>query len=362
MTTDTPLRVASWPGKTTAHNPFLNIFLGGIEAAGAHVVSLPDIAALEREVAQAPDILLLHWAERVFAEAGSRWQALGNIRRLVRALGRTAPQTRVVWLVHNLEPHDMRRFQALVWPRYVRALARRADGFLTLAPGTVETVRAALPPLQGTPAAGLWHPAYEGALLSAAERHQARADLGVGPGDRLLGYCGQIRPYKGVLELLEAFLQTTDPTVRLVLAGRPQTNRPGAQAFLDRLQGKAAQDARVSLRLGDLDHTTFRATQGACDTIAAPFKQYLHSGSLVHALSAGCQILTPDTPFAASYQDLLGGDWVRLYSGALTPDMLAQPLPNSGSNSDLEPLSGTAVGIEACRFFRSLLPAKAQAA
>jgi len=162
MSTDSALRVASWPGKSKAHNPFLNIFLGGLEAAGCDVDSVASLDDLPRAIAAKPDILLIHWAERVY-QAQSRWQALSNIRTLLRALDRRPEGTRAVWLVHNLEPHDARRFQKLVWPHYIKALTRRIDGMMTLAPGTVPLVQQALPALAGKPAKGLWHPAYRAA-------------------------------------------------------------------------------------------------------------------------------------------------------------------------------------------------------
>lgn len=351
---DTLLRVASWPGKTKAHNPFLNIFLGGLEDAGCTVDSLASLADLERVAATGPDILLIHWAERVFAEAKSRWQVLGNIRRLFRAIDRRPAGTRVIWLAHNLEPHDARRFQKLVWPRYMAGLSRRIDGVITLAPGTVPVVQAALPALAGKPAAGLWHPAYPDAALAPEARAHARAALGLAEGDCLLGYCGQIRPYKGVSDLLTRFLETQDQSLRLLLAGRPQDNRPGAADFIGDLKAKAASDPRVILQLGDLSEAEFRSAQGVCDVIVAPFRRYLHSGSLVHALSAGRPVLTPRTPFAESYQDLLGTDWVRLYDGVLTAGHLTRTETDPARMPDLTPLSQANVGAAARAFFESV--------
>ncbi|MEM6593451.1 MAG: hypothetical protein AAF672_01590 [Pseudomonadota bacterium] len=347
------MRVASWPGKGDAHNPFLNIFLGGLEQAGCFVDSVEGIADLERAVQARPDIVMIHWAERVFAESLTRWQALGKMRQMLRTLARRSDSTRVVWLVHNLAPHDARRFQRLVWPHYVTALSKRVDGFMTLAPGTLGPVARALPHLAGKPSIALWHPAYPDAALDQATRHAARADLGIGEGDTLLGYCGQIRPYKGVSELLAQFIKTQDPSLKLLVAGRPQENRPGAAAFLTDLRAKAASDPRITLRLGDLSADAFRTAQGVCDRIVAPFRHYLHSGSLVHALSAKRPVLTPRTPFAESYREQLGASWISLYEGDLKPEyLLEHRVPET--DIDLSPLANTAVGTQARAFFEQL--------
>lgn len=347
------LRVASWPGKTKAHNPFLSIFLGGLEEAGCAVDNVASPADLDRAMRAEPDVLLIHWAERVYL-AQSRWEALKNIHLLLRAIDRRPKGTRVVWLVHNLEPHDARRFQRLVWRPYIRALTRRLDGFLTLAPGTVATVRHDLPALADTPALGLWHPAYPEARLDAEGRARARAALGLSEAEHVLGYCGQIRPYKGVADLLTQFLQTKDPSLRLLLAGHPQENRPGAAAFLSALKEKAARDPRVILQLGDLSEEAFKNAQGVCDAIVAPFRRYLHSGSLVHSLSAARPVLTPKTPFAESYQGLVGPDWLRLYEGGLTSKHLLQARTKPSQDINLEPFSAVNVGAAARAFFESL--------
>ena len=52
--------------------------------------------------------------------------------------------------------------------------------------------------------------------------------------------------------------------------------------------------------------------------MVAPFRRYLHSGSIVHALSAGRPVLTPATPFALSLAAELGRpDWLQTYAGPL---------------------------------------------
>src|SRR5690606_4502061 len=102
------------------------------------------------------------------------------------------------------------------------------------------------------------------------------------------------------------------------------------------------------------DDADFRAALGACDVVAAPLRTYLHSGSIVHALSAGRPVLTPATPFSESYRGLLGADWVRTYDTALTPDLLVRQAPPPASPPDLSALSAQAVGAMAAAFFGRL--------
>jgi glycosyltransferase involved in cell wall biosynthesis len=347
------LRIASWPGFGASHNAFVSVFLSSLEAEGAEITGIERTADFPaRWPAPAPDILLLHWAERVFGEARSRGEAIAGMARVLGALARRPAGTKAVWLVHNLAPHDARAFQRLVWKPYVRTLARRIDGFLTLSPGTVATVRDTLPALAGKPGLGLWHPSYPGAALAPEARARARAGFGWTGSERVLGYCGQIRPYKGVEDLVAAFRKTAAPDLRLLLAGRP-----GNAALAGWLEQAAREDGRIALRLADLDAAAFNAALCACDVVAAPLRRYLHSGSIVHALSAARPVLTPATPFAEALEGLVGADWMRTYDGPLTPELLAaqRPAPPTASGApDLSACAPEAVGRAAMAFFRGL--------
>lgn len=328
-----------------AHNPFLPAFLGALEAAGCQVISIDRAEDLAHVDA---DIVLLHWAERAFGEARSRMGVARKIRALL-AGARDAQRrgARVVWLVHNIAPHDARPLQRLIWPYLTRALARRADGFITLSPGTVDSVRRALPDLAAKPGVGLWHPAYTDAETPPDLRDAARAALGFGQA-RVLGYCGQIRPYKGVEELITTFRAAPAPDLRLWLAGRP-----GSAAFAAHLRHLASGDTRIRLDLRDLGADEFRTALGVCDVTVAPLRDYLHSGSIIHALSAGRAVLTPDTPFSRALKAELGGAWLQLYTGALTPELLDAATPAPG-RPDLAPFAADTVGRAASAFFSSL--------
>ncbi len=350
------LRVLSWPGYGAAHNPFVTQFLDGLAAAGCQVHSAETV----EDIATAPavDIVLLHWAERVFAEARGRGEILVKMRRLLRALDRhrgrhrdrQGADTKVVWLAHNLAPHNARRLARLLWPPYIRRLIRRVDGVMTLSPGTLDVVREAYPALAGRPGIGLWHPTYDGAALSAAERAAARGAQGWNDGHRVLGYCGQIRPYKGGEDLLRVFRQTPGADLRLLLAGI------AAPDYATHLRAMAKDDTRITLMFKDLPPADYRAALGACDVVAAPLRSYLHSGSILHALSAERPVLTPRTAFSTPLGAQLGPEWMHLYDGALTPDHLlnAARAPRPAGPPDLTDMTTQKVAAQAAEFFRAL--------
>jgi beta-1,4-mannosyltransferase len=343
------LRVGSWPGYGADHNAFIRIFLDALAAAGCAITSLDTVEDIGRQ--RDLDVILLHWAERVFWESPDRLTLLRKSWRLPGLLDRRAPGTRVVWLVHNLEPHDMRPLQRLVWGPYTRRLARRVDAILTLSPGTLAPVRATFAALVGKPAIFAWHPAYPDVASDGIVRAARRQTHGWIGSERVLGYCGQIRHYKGVDQLAEAFLAAGDPNLRLLIAGKPYR----ADALVAQLEAAAARDPRIRLDLRDLPDAAFRDAIGCCDVIVAPFRQYLHSGSLIYALSADRPVLTPATPFAESLRDALGPGWVRTYAGALTAEVLkAGALPPPAGRPPMEAFAPEVVGARIAAWMRGL--------
>jgi beta-1,4-mannosyltransferase len=342
------LRVGSWPGYGADHNPFVRVLLDALAAAGCAITSLDTVEDIGRH--RNLDVILLHWAERVFWESSERLMLLRKTWRLPTLLDRRAPGARVVWLVHNIEPHDMRPLQRLVWPFYTRRLVGQVDAVLTLSPGTLAPVLAAYPGLAGKPAAFVRHPAYPDAALGPDARAALRRARGWSEAERVLGCCGQIRDYKGLDQLAAAFLETDDPRLRLLIAGRPHR----ADALVTRLQA-AASDPRVTLELGDLSDTAFREALACCDVVVAPFRRYLHSGSLVHALSADRPVLTPATPFSESLRDELGPDWVRLYTGTLTAGILGEAAAvRPAAPAPMAAFTPEAVGTELADWLRRL--------
>jgi beta-1,4-mannosyltransferase len=345
----TGLTLGSWPGMEAGHNRFLQILLGALEAEGARIVSFPkspDIAF------DGLDALLVHWPDKVFWEASNSLEAAELMLRLIAKLSTRPRGVKLIWMVHDLAPHDGRWFKRLTWPPYAALLARLADGALTLSEGTRAPVQAAYPALAKKPLAHIWHPYYPGEAITPEARAAARGALGWTDAERVYGYCGQLRPYKGIEDLIVAFAALPDPRARLLIAGRPRDESMAAS-----LRRLAGDDPRIHLRPQDLSQEEFRTCLGACDIVVAPFHRYLHSGSLVHTLSAQRPVLTPRTPFAESLAGLLARPgWIQTYDGPLTPALLAAAtIPREPL--DLRPLAPHAAAQRTLHFIRCGEPA-----
>ena len=98
--------------------------------------------------------------------------------------------------------------------------------------------------------------------------------------------------------------------------------------------------------------------------MVAPFRRYLHSGSIVHALSAGRPVLTPATPFATSLAAELGRpDWLQTYAGPADAGDAGGGAPARDRRSTSRPLApAKAAARRLRRFLEGLLRGEARVA
>jgi hypothetical protein len=119
--------------------------------------------------------------------------------------------------------------------------------------------------------------------------------------------------------MIDAFSAIKDDRIRLLICGQPRSAAARAE-----IEAATVRDARICLCLGFLSHEDFALTAAACDAVVAPYRQYLHSGTLVYLTSAERRSLTPRTPFAEDLANCVGQDWISLYDGRITPKILSE--------------------------------------
>jgi beta-1,4-mannosyltransferase len=257
--------------------------------------------------------------------------------------------TRIVWMAHNLRPHELRAYRRLVWPAIENYLLRICDGFMTLAPSTIEVVRREFPALAAKPATAALHPLYPRAT-ERADRDACRRILSLPSDGPIFVLLGMLRPYKGAEELIAAFGANSNPRRRLLIAGSPATREYG-----EHIQRLAGRDARIVLKLGYLDDSDFAMYLDAADAMVLPYQGgQLHSGALVHAISHGCPVITRAGPFADDVAAAAGEAWVARYRGTLTPEVL-ETWSKPQRPPDLTAFQPGELGRAAAALYRRLL-------
>lgn len=277
-------RVVAFLPDYRATNPYQSMLYAGTGSVGVATMPVGDLDQVAQVSALLAERLILHvhWTAPVLGPANERDAATARLRAFHQALdGVAARGGRIVWTVHNVLPHEC-RFPDLE-AELRQGLADRADAVHVMCAQTVEAT-AAHYRLPADRLRLIPHASYVDVYPNLLDRPTARAELGLPPDATVFLFLGQVRPYKGLGDLLDAFarLRAGRPDARLLVAGNPGRD-PGSQALADRIRRAEG----VVARLGVLADTDLQREFNAADVVVLPYRAALNSGALKLALSFG---------------------------------------------------------------------------
>ena len=302
---DRPIVLVMW--MYDAENPFQALLKKHEEEAGIVTVgmdrladlddpaALPALAAL-RSTERVVVVLHLHWLARVLRGVEDETEGLERVSAFVAALDAfRMAGGEIIWTVHNVLPHDT-AFPAL--DRALRkAVVARAELVHVLSAGTVE----AAAPAYEIPAAKVLHvphPAYLGAYPDDASDGEARKRYGLAAEDVVYGFVGNVRPYKGVEDLVDAFESITagPPRAdgrrrRLLVAGLPS-----AHAEIAELLARMERNSDIVVDGRRIPADELSVPLRASDIVVLPYRESLNSGALLLALSFGRPVVAAASP------------------------------------------------------------------
>ncbi len=231
------------------------------------------------------DVLHLNWPHYLYDAPDlesrvSRCAALIGHLGLARSLG-----YRIVWTVHNLYPHDRTHFDL---DRLARlAISSVATALIVHCERARALVQRHFYRTEGvfTIPHGHFVDAYPNTLSST----EARRCLGIAQDRFVYLFFGNLRPYKGVEDLLDAFCGLKGLDLRLVLVVKDR------DAYSRSLIERAGQlDPRILVHTAHFyPNEDFQIYLNAADVVVLPFLEVLTSGSAITALSFGRPVIAP---------------------------------------------------------------------
>lgn len=124
----------------------------------------------------------------------------------------------------------------------------------------------------------------------------AKAEIGVGAGNKTILVFGGIKPYKGIEYVVEAFSRLTvaHPEYRLVIAGE---RKKDAEAYFNDIQRRISDlpdSSRVIQNIRYISDKDIEIYFKAADVLALPYKNIFQSGILFLAYSFGLPVVASD--------------------------------------------------------------------
>ena len=308
--------------RTAAANPYNAALARALIDEGAQVRDLSYLRLATRRT----DVVHLHWPDLTFLSGHrlsimrARLLLFGTALRIARLRG-----TRMVWTVHNLDAHEERATPELR-ARLRRMLATQLDGILALSHSSLESAREAYPELAALPAFVTPHGHYRGDYDFSAGRAEARERLGVDEDATLLVAVGQVRPYKNIPRLIEAFRAVEGDRLRLAVVGRASPRELGEE-----IAEAAAHDPRIRVEPDFQSDQAIADWMRAADLVVLPYRKVLNSGAAMLALSADRPVLVPALGSLVELRQQVGDDWVRTFEGEIDRDVLRDALDWAGA-------------------------------
>lgn len=275
----------------TITNPFQDMLYASVRERGCVTVPVRDPFDLATLPAAADRQLVfhVHWTAPVLGPASDEPDARSRAGAFLEGLDMVREQGgRVVWTVHNAMPHEC------AYPDVERELrqgiADRADRIHVMCAATTEVTDGY--ELPAAKVEVIAHGSYVDVYPDVVTDVVARRELGL-PADATVVLClGQIRPYKGIDRLLDAFVEARAavPSLHLVVAGAPG-RFAGVQELLDQITATPG----VTGIFEEIPDEELQVPLRASDVVVLPHERVLNSGAALLALSYGRPIIAPDT-------------------------------------------------------------------
>lgn len=265
-----------------------------------------------------PAVLHLHWLELLYSSPS----LVRSIRLLATVLmgllGAKNSGCKVVYTVHNLNPHEHRfPFLSRIANLILFAIADALH---------VHNEQAKLDVARAYPRVMRWretsgkkhyvvpHGSYIGAYPNQCTKEEARTRLGLDANAFVYLFLGQIRPYKGIESLITAFSQLQDDTCQLVIAGHVHDAK-----YADVLTQLIRGQARAYNWFEYVPDSDVQYFMNASDVCVLPYRDVTTSGAAILAFSFGKPVIAPAL---GGFMELISDARGILYDPEKTDDLL----------------------------------------
>ncbi|MEQ8616717.1 MAG: glycosyltransferase family 4 protein [Lacipirellulaceae bacterium] len=269
-------------------NPYQDLLAESVEKTGVKVENLPRgmKPLIKLAFGRSPSVIHVHWLDDYLFRKSLVSTVLKSLLTgfcflLLKLRGR-----RFVWTLHNLHNHENAYPKVERW--FMRFFLRLVDGVIS----HCEYAKGALAEKYGVRLLEktfvIPHGNYPSSVVAPNQRHQIRDELGLDSTSVLFLFVGQVRPYKGILGLIDQFKELEDSRARLMIVGKVRN-----EAHAEVIDSRIERDGRIQFHPGRVEQARLDEYLCAADVFVAPFTEVLTSGSVILAISNGLPCIVP---------------------------------------------------------------------
>ncbi|MCX7593404.1 MAG: glycosyltransferase family 4 protein [Fischerella sp.] len=234
------------------------------------------------------NILHLHWLHFFLIKSNISLSLISSILFIFQILFLRLLGVKIIWTVHNLKNHANRflkleKFFTVLVAKIAHAIIAHCEvakqEIITNFHLSNDNKIFVVPH-------GNYIDYYENILTQA----KARENLNISSSDVVFLFLGLIRPYKGVLELIDVFKHLPQPNIQLVIAGKVWNND---LTLADLIKQRIADDRRIKFIPGFVADDQIQLYMNASDVVVFPYRDILTSGAVLLAMSFGRACIAP---------------------------------------------------------------------
>lgn len=299
------------------------------------------------------DIIHYHWPDGYINQKSTLRTVQRSLLLMLILTVVKLKNTKVVWTVHNVVPHDAFHPRYSQW--FMRWFAKRCDGFIFMSEESKATFFNLYNCSESVQYAIIPHGHYRNSYPAPIAKADAKNILGLPQNKQVLLFFGMIKPYKNIDLLMELFTQAKLFDYVLVVAGN--TDSPELKEQLK----QRAKYPNIHLFLQFIPDDKLHIYLSAADAVILPYKAILNSGALLLALSFNRPVIAPHIGAFVSLQQELGRKWIYSYAGELDVSSLKNALRHleTQDHSNPCPLDNydwDKIAASTLRFYRQLFP------
>lgn len=193
---------------------------------------------------------------------------------------------KIVWTVHNKYNHEERHVRLDLLNS--RILAKIANIIKVESQGAKREIQKLYKISNASKIITIPEGNYIDTYPNTIDPVTSRLSLELSADGLVFLYFGQIRPYKGVFELIDAFRNLDPSRAKLLIAGKPHEVEIG-ENILKRCKGNES----IKTVLEFIPDNDIQIYMNASDIVVLPYRDILTSGAVILAMSFGKPVIAP---------------------------------------------------------------------
>ena len=192
---------------------------------------------------------------------------------------------KIVWTAHNLLPHDSK--YPLIDRLVRKYLAKKVEWIRVFSKTSIKRFKRDLN-IAANKIIVVPEGDYTSVYKNDSSKIESRIKIGVDNDKFVMLYMGFIKPYKGLEELINAFLRNQSPQSVLIIAGKSMDN-----SYLNKIKGLISENKNIKLFDEFIPPDSLQYFFNCSDIVVLPFNKIENSGSVIMAMGFSKAILAP---------------------------------------------------------------------